>query len=66
MIFTVLTATGVSYVQQLFTNLLKLHWAIPETRCTLPKEDFMGSCKILPIFSQKLNHFFSRKGKQGG
>ena len=42
-------------------------WAIPEIRCTPPKED-MGIPKILTTFfigkSQKIKHFFGCKGKE--
>ena len=43
------------------------HWAIPEIRCTPPKED-MGIPKILTTFfigkSKKIEHFFGCKGKE--
>ena len=45
----------------------RLNWAIPEIRCTPPKED-MGIPKILTTFFigkfQKIKHFFGCKGKE--
>ena len=44
-----------------------MHWAIPEIRCTPPKED-MGIPKLLTTFfigkSPKIKHFFGCKGKE--
>ena len=46
---------------------MESHWAIPEIRCTPPKED-MGIPKNFATFfigkSQKIKHFFGCKGKK--
>ena len=45
----------------------RTYWAIPEIKCTPPKED-MGILKILATFfigkSQKIKHIFGCKGKE--
>ena len=50
-----------------FQAILASYWAIPEIRCTPPKED-MGILKILTtVFigkSPKIKHFFACKGKE--
>ena len=62
--FAIYLAEGLAtFLEQFFVN-----WAIPEIRCTPPKED-MGIPKILTTFfignSKKIKPFFSRKGKEG-
>ena len=51
----------------LFLHHFRAQLAIPEIRCTPPKED-MGIPKILTTFfigkSQKIKHFFGGKGKE--
>ena len=53
--------------KNLWTIASSYQWAIPEIRCTPPKED-MGIPKFLTTFfigkSRKIKHFFGRKGKE--
>ena len=52
---------------QIWSFARTVQWAIPEIRCTFPKED-IGISKILPIIfhwelkKKKMKHLFGRKG----